>query len=83
MQLYEDVQRDLVRRVITDGYADDLDDEEIEKTGSDPFLIAYALVNIDNRCIVTTEASKPKRIRANRHIPDICHDFWCKLLRSI
>ena len=75
MQLYEDVQRDLVRRVITDGYADDLDDEEIEKTGSDPFLIAYALVNIDNRCIVTTEASKPKRIRANRHIPDICHDF--------
>ena len=75
MRLNENVQLDLVRRVMADGYGKDLDDEEIEKIGNDPFLIAYALVNRSNRCIVTTEVSKPKRTRANRHIPDVCKDL--------
>ena len=75
MRLNENVQLDLVRRVMADGYGKDLDDEEIEKIGNDPFLIAYALVNRSNRCIVTTEVSKPKRTRANRHIPAVCKDL--------
>lgn len=62
----------LVRRVIANGYAPDLTDEEIEKVGRDPFLIAYALADAGNRTIVTTEVSKPRRLRANRHIPDVC-----------
>lgn len=73
--LHESIERKLVNRVITEGYAADLDDEEIEKIGKDPFLIAYALADRKNRCIVTTEASKPRRTRANRHVPDVCRDL--------
>ena len=61
--------------VIEEGYADDLTDVEIEKLGRDPFLIAYALADLGNRSVVTTEVSKPSRIRANRHIPDVCDSF--------
>jgi hypothetical protein len=62
----------LVQRVINDGYAPDLTDQEIEIIGRDPFLIAYALKAPQERCVVTAEVSKPGRTRANRHIPDVC-----------
>lgn len=61
---------DLVQRVVREGYANDLTDDEIEKLGRDPFLIAYGLVDT-NRCITTT-VSKPSKQRHNRHIPDVC-----------
>jgi len=63
---------DLVRRVTAEGYAPDLTDDELEKLGRDPFLIAYALASPADRCIVTTEVSKPSTQRANRKIPDAC-----------
>ena len=72
--LDEAVNLDHVRRV-TSGYATDLKDDEVETLGRDPFLIAYALVHLGKRTIVTTEVSKRKRIRANRHIPDVCADL--------
>lgn len=62
---------DLVRRVVKEGYASDLTDDEVEKLGRDPFLISYGLVE-NNRCIATTEVSKPTKTRHNRHIPDVC-----------
>jgi hypothetical protein len=62
---------DLVQRVVKEGYANDLTDDEVEKLGRDPFLISYGLVDA-NRCITTTEVSKPSRQRHNRHIPDVC-----------
>ena len=71
----EDVDVSLVSRVTDDGYADDLSDDEVEKIGRDPFLVAYALADENNRCIVTTEGSKPSRERANRHLPDVCNSF--------
>src|ERR1035437_1450714 len=37
------VDVDLVQRVVSEGYANDLTDDEVEKLGRDPFLIAYAL----------------------------------------
>jgi hypothetical protein len=70
----------LVQRVLKEGYADDLTDDEAQRLGRDPFLIAYALRNIRERCIVTTEGSKPKKERANKHIPNVCENFkikWC------
>ncbi|HZR64801.1 MAG TPA: DUF4411 family protein [Terriglobales bacterium] len=67
----EKCNTDLVRRVVQEGYANDLTDDEVEKLGRDPFLISYGL-NQDTRCIATTEVSKPSRIRHNRHIPDVC-----------
>lgn len=62
----------LVRRVIEDGYAADLTDDELERLGRDPFLIAYALASPAASCVVTTERSRPSRVRGNRHIPDVC-----------
>ena len=70
---------ELVRRIVNEGYASDLTDDEVEKIGRDPFLISYAFENSE-RCIVTTEVSKPKKQRHNRHVPDVCQSLkvsWC------
>lgn len=78
--LVEDVDVGLVSRTVEERYAPDLTDDEILKIGRDPFLVAYALADPQNRCVVTTEASKPSRQRANRHLPDVCRDAgvgWC------
>ena len=71
----EEADVPLVSRITDEGYASDLTDDEVEKIGRDPFLIAYALAAVGERCIVTTEVSKPRMRRANRHIPDVCNDF--------
>ena len=65
----------LVSQITEQGYADDLTDDEIIKVGRDPFLMSYALTDVVNRTIVTTEVSKPGRVRLNRHIPDVCDTF--------
>jgi hypothetical protein len=49
----------LVQRVVNEGYAADLRDDELEEIGRDPFLIAYAMAGPD-RCVVTSEPSSPK-----------------------
>jgi hypothetical protein len=71
--LEESVDAVLVQRVVSTGYADDLTDDELEKIGRDPFLIAYALPNPADRCVVTTEVSRPSAQRQNRKIPDVCN----------
>ena len=73
--LDENVEEDLVAHVSDSGYAQDLSDEEVERLGRDPFLIAYALGDPTGRTVVTTEVSKPSKRRANRHIPDVCDDL--------
>ena len=72
----------LVRKVIEQGYAADLSDEEVEQLGRDPFLVAYALAVLDQRCVVTTEASRPSRRRQNRHLPDVCQTLGVKCCDS-
>jgi hypothetical protein len=69
--LNETIDPELVRRVVSDGYAKNLTDEEVEKLGRDPFLLAYGLAHHD-RCIVTTEVPKPTATKHNRKIPDVC-----------
>ena len=73
--LEEEVEVDLVAQTVDQQYAPDLTDDEILKLGRDPFLVAYARVDAGNRTVVTTEVSKPKRVRANRHLPDVCRDL--------
>jgi len=78
--LDEQVQAELVAGVINEGYSSDLTDDEILQLGRDPFLIAYGLASPADRCIVTTEASKPRKLRQNRRIPDVCNTMgvtWC------
>jgi hypothetical protein len=69
--LDEEVDPVLVQRVIAEGYAADLTDDEIEQVGRDPFLIAYGLA-AKGRCVVTVETSAPKKLRQNRKVPDVC-----------
>ena len=78
--LQEAARKDLVSRVTEQGYADDLTEEEIEKVGRDPFLIAYALADIQERCVVTNERSRSTQRRANRHVPDVCRHFDVRCL---
>ncbi len=75
-----------VSQVTSDGYAPDLTDDEVEKIGRDPFLVSYAFANLGERCLVTTEVSKPSRQRGNRHMPDVCDDLgirWCDTFKFI
>jgi Domain of unknown function (DUF4411) len=73
--LADEVDPNSVARVVSVGYAGDLTDAEIMTLGRDPFLIAHALTDAIGRCVVTTETSRPKRVRANRHVPDVCRDL--------
>ena len=78
--LDESVPVELVQQVINYRYAADLTDVEHGKLNEDPFLVAYALADVANRRIVTTEVSRPTKTRANRHIPDVCNDPNPKVL---
>jgi hypothetical protein len=73
--LQEECDVELVARIIDEGYAPNLSDDEVEKIGRDPFIIAYALSASDECCVVTTEISKPSKLRANRRLPDVCDQF--------
>jgi Domain of unknown function (DUF4411) len=42
----------------------------LETKGYDP--IKDVKRQAAERCVVTAEVSKPRRVRANRHIPDVC-----------
>jgi hypothetical protein len=78
--LAEQADERLVARVINEGYAPNLTEDEILQLGRDPFLIAYGLASPADRCVVTTEVSKPRKIRQNRRIPDVCNTLgvtWC------
>lgn len=83
--LEEAVEVGLVSHATSVGYAADLSDIEIKKVGRDPFLVAYGLV-AEDRCIVSTEVSKPKAQRANRRLPDVCDTLgvnFCHTFRLI
>lgn len=72
--LAELASRSAVARVITEGYASNLNDVEIASLGRDPFLVAAALGARD-RIVVTREVSKPAKQRHNRKVPDVCSTF--------
>lgn len=80
--LDEEAEPDLVARVTYGGYTPNPTDDEIVKMGRDPFLISYALKDSKNRCVVTTEVSKPNRVGANRHIPDVCSTFGIRCINN-
>jgi hypothetical protein len=75
--LKETVNLSHVQQVIEKGYAADLNDDEVEKIGRDPFLVAYGMEN-EYRCVVTAETSAPSKMRQNRKLPDVCNDMQVK-----
>lgn len=75
--LEEEVDIALVQHVTANGYAPDLTDIELEAVGRDPFLIAYALVDVEKRMVVTGEVRSNKQ-RQNRPIPSVCDTLGVK-----
>lgn len=78
----EETDIDLMHRVLYGGYVADPSDADLEEIGRDPFLIANALQDRDNRVIVTTEVSKPKAQGKNRRIPDVAKDFGISCINT-
>lgn len=74
------VDQTLLTQVIEQGYAPDLDEMELVTVGKDPFLIAYGLVSVADRTVVSFEVSAPAKQRANRKIPDVCAGFGLKCI---
>ena len=70
--LDEEVDQDSLDEVLAVGYGDNLTEVDLEKIGSDAFLIAYALAERD-RVVVTKETSRPRKVGGNRKIPDVCN----------
>jgi hypothetical protein len=63
--LTEDAQPALVSTVTLQGYGN-LNEDEVEQVGRDPFLISYGLIASAERTIVPFEVSSPAKQRANR-----------------
>jgi hypothetical protein len=82
MLLKEDADPCLVQKIVYQGYAQDLSDDEIYKLGRDPFLVSYAYASRAERIIVSTEVSKPSKVRANRKIPDVCRDLGVRCINN-
>ncbi|MEE8056345.1 MAG: DUF4411 family protein [Pseudomonadales bacterium] len=80
--LDEDAEQDLVARITYGGYVANPTDDELVKIGRDPFLLSYALKDLDNRCIVSTEVSKPSKQGANRKVPDVCNTFSIRCINN-
>ena len=79
----EESEAAIVGRVVNTGYGSDLTDAEVIELGRDPFLIAYAVKAAADRCVVTTERSKPSKKRGRRHIPDVCRDLGVPCLDTV
>lgn len=76
--LDETAHPELVQKVINDGYQGTdpaFDDIEHTKYGQDPFLAAYALVDPENRTVVTRERSKRSKRLGSTKLPDACDDL--------
>lgn len=83
--LDEEADLGLVADTTAQGYGD-LNDQELEVVGRDPFLIAYGRVDVGERTVVTFEVSSPGKVGKNRKVPDVCDDFGvphCTLFEMI
>lgn len=72
----------LVQKVLSFGYANDLDDVEIEEIAKDPFLVAAAMSGPD-RLVVTREVSKKTQVRAKCRLPDVCETFGVRCVNDV
>lgn len=84
--LNETAEVENVRRVVYEGYAPDLNADELSQVDGDAFLISHALTAPADRTIVTFEVSGPRKTRANKKVPDVCATFGiasCTLYRMV
>lgn len=82
LEFPESVDVRLVQHVTETGYGANLSDVQIEAIGRDPFLVAYCLIDPSERCVVTTETSRPSRVQHNRHLPDVCASLGVRSIHT-
>ena len=82
LKLPGQVDGSILQKVITEGYAPDLTDSELEQVGQDPFLVAYAIPLGTSVTVVTREVSSPKKQRHNRKVPDVCKQFGVRWIND-
>lgn len=70
--LADSVTSPLIKTVMEKGYSLTLNEVQLQMIGQDPFLVAHALKDPANRCVVTHEVSRPKAAAHNRKLPDAC-----------
>lgn len=80
LKLSGQVNGTTLQEVISQGYASDLTDSELEQIGQDPFLVAYAIPYGTSVTVVTREVSSPKKQRQNRKVPDVCKQFGVRCI---
>lgn len=73
--LDEEANPEAIAMVLAMGYGHNLNEDEVELLGRDPFLISYALADPPNRTVVTFEVAAPNQRRGKRKIPDGCAPF--------
>jgi len=74
---------ELIRHVITQGYGNQITDIQLKRIGADPFLVASALEDSHDRCVVTNEVSKPSAKGTKRKIPDICDQLKIQCISMV
>ena len=70
-------------QIILEQYGDNLSEDDLILMGKDPFLIAAALFEVDQRIVVTSEVHKRSVRGARRHIPNICEDVGVKWINPV
>jgi hypothetical protein len=73
LRLLEEPKPDLLANILDVAYGNP-NDQELEEIGRDPFLIAYAAVDLAHRTVVSAEVSKPGQKGKRRKVPDACAD---------
>ena len=72
LRLDEEVDREVLQRVLDTGYGPSLTEDELDEAGHDPFLVAHSLMGGGQRTVVTKEVSRPTRQRGRTKVPDAC-----------
>lgn len=79
----EEVDEELVQKVVHEGYVSEPTDEDVIKMGRDPFLIAHALANPKEIIVTSAENSKPRAQGANRKVPDVCKSMGIECINAV
>ena len=73
LRLDEEVDREVLQRVLDTGYGPSLTEDELDEAGRDPFLVAHSLMGGGQRTVVTKEVSRPSKWRGHTKVPNACH----------
>jgi hypothetical protein len=72
-----------VAHVLTVGYSPTLTPEQIALKEGDAFVLAHALADPQNRCVVSNEVSAPGKAPWNRRLPDAAKVLGVRCINTV